>query len=85
MIAWGESGQSCPNPDHKRFRGVMFALHGCLACQCEREAADKQRAVEALRALYDEQNGPPLLSRKEAWRAVMQEAQEVLEELEEGP
>jgi hypothetical protein len=26
---------SCENPDHEKFRGVMFAKNGCLACAVE--------------------------------------------------
>ena len=28
----------CENPDHERWRGIMFATNGCLACHCEEQS-----------------------------------------------
>ncbi|NCC61600.1 MAG: hypothetical protein EOM12_11805 [Verrucomicrobiae bacterium] len=47
-----------------------------------RDSRDPLR--DALQALYDEQNGPPLEQRyREAWEAAMEKARKVLEEVEE--
>ena len=41
-----------------------------------------ERQGEALRSLYDEQNGPPLLNREAQWQRSMDEVLAVLNELE---
>lgn len=41
-----------------------------------------QRSLAALRALYDEQNEPPLIRRESEWRAAMALALDVLQEEE---
>jgi regulator of replication initiation timing len=40
--------------------------------------AENNRLREALQALYDEQNGPPLENDKEDWQEAMRMAEEVL-------
>ena len=44
-----------------------------------------ERLGEALRSLYDEQNGPPLLNRETQWQAAMDEALVLLKEVEAKP
>lgn len=43
------------------------------------------RAVEALRNLYDEQNGPPLERHKERWKMAMDQTFIILSECEDSP
>ncbi len=40
----------------------------------------KHEPIEALRFLYDEQNGPPLLRRAKQWQAAMDLAAEILKD-----
>jgi len=35
----------CNNEDHERFRGVMFAMNGCLACEVEKLIEEKDCLV----------------------------------------
>src|SRR5436190_19170430 len=52
-----------------------------LCAEVRRLRADAARLVEALRSLYDEQNGPPLLGRHEkSWNAAMAAAKALLDE-----
>jgi len=37
---------SCENPDHEKFRGVMFAKNGCLACAVEELNKTLDEALE---------------------------------------
>lgn len=47
---------------------------------CAVLAAEVRRLREALQALYDEQNGPPLIRDKADWEAAMAKASKALEE-----
>ena len=56
----------CENTDHERWRGIMFATNGCLACHCEEQAvliteleAEVDQLREALRPFADVAKGIP--------------------------
>ena len=40
----------------------------------------KDDALDALRELHDEQNGPPLLTREKQWQVAMGKAEKILRE-----
>lgn len=42
-------GLGCTNPDHERFRGVMFSKNGCLACEVERHKSVEESVKELLK------------------------------------
>ena len=44
--------------------------------------AQLDKAINVLRNLHDEQNGPPLFRREKQWQAAMDKAEEVLKESE---
>jgi hypothetical protein len=57
------------NWEAARIRGIIVNLK-----------AENNRLREALQALYDEQNGPPLETDKEYWQEAMRMAEEALRE-----
>lgn len=50
----------------------------CYRCAYQKLRAKNTKLKEALRCLYDEQNGPPLIRYQKHWRAAMKLAGEVL-------
>ena len=46
--------------------------------------AQRDALLEALQALYDEQNGPPLIRHQAAWEAAMQKARAAIKKAEEA-
>ena len=46
--------------------------------------AQRDALLEALQALYDEQNGPPLIRHQAAWEAAMEKARAAIKAVEEG-
>ena len=57
----------------------LLARH---AAALDAERAKVARAIDALRGLYDEQNGPPLENRRDQWQAEMDKSIALLKELE---
>ena len=53
-------------------------LHCLAAVEAQRDAL-----LEALQALYDEQQGPPLIRHQAAWEAAMQKARAAIAKAEE--
>ena len=46
--------------------------------------AQRDALLEALQALYDEQNGPPLIRHQAAWEAAMEKARAAIKAVEEN-
>ena len=46
--------------------------------------AQRDALLEALQALYDEQNGPPLIRHQAAWEAAMEKARAAIKAVEDG-
>ena len=79
-------------------RGPVAAELRRLHASCEDYAQHKQRQdqrilklyaqrdalLEALQALYDEQQGPPLIRHQAAWEAAMQKARAAIKKAEEA-
>ncbi len=55
----------------------------CKTCW-EKVVMDNKRLRDGLQALYDEQNGPPLLRDEESWNAAMKQAEDVVKETSDG-
>lgn len=71
----------------RRWEAGVFvpAAHGAiptLIAEVERLRADNARLCDALRGIYDEQNGPPLIRRQAQWEAAMTKTRACLEEYE---
>ena len=49
-----------------------------------RAETQRDALLEALQALYDEQNGPPLIRHQAAWEAAMEKARAAIKAVEEG-
>jgi hypothetical protein len=49
-----------------------------LDAKVARLEAEKTEAIDALRGLYDEQNGPPVARRVKQWQAAVSKAEAVL-------
>lgn len=63
------------------------AHHDEAAAELRRLAAveaQRDALLEALQALYDEQNGPPLIRHQAAWEAAMEKARAAIKAVEEG-
>ena len=64
---------SCNSTDKQR---TLNAPHRVI----EQLQAKLDKAINALRDLHDEQNGPPLFRREKQWQTAMDKAEEVLKE-----
>ena len=70
-----------------------WAVRVWQAAQHDMATGDELRSVfmtmralgESLRALHDEQNGPPLIRRQRQWEEAMEAARWALRMYEEGP
>ena len=65
-------------------RMVSMEQENAAVARAERDELRRKldKAMDALRDLHDEQNGPPLVRREAQWTAAMEKAQAVLNELE---
>jgi hypothetical protein len=55
-----------------------------LAAYARRLERERAMLADALRAIYDEQNGPPLLTRSDDWATAMEKARQALALVEAG-
>ena len=66
--------------EHEEDQGVIAVWRG----RTLRAEAQRDVLLEALQALYDEQNGPPLIRHQAAWEAAMEKARAAIKAVEEG-
>lgn len=59
-------------------RGELISLIQQQESTIDKQATETERLKEALQALYDEQNGPPLIREEAEWNAAMRLAEECL-------
>ena len=85
--------EACPSINYKAHAAELRRLDAeCndLAHQLNqsnerngRLIAQRDALLEALQALYDEQNGPPLIRHQAAWEAAMEKARAAIKAVEE--
>ena len=80
-----EMKAACKTLEYCTFHGEGFEAESTILNGAPWLVEMVERQGEALRSLYDEQNGPPLLNREAQWQAAMDEALALLAELESKP